>query len=105
MKKEFEFEDDGRTFSCSVESAFAPHTEKWWWFAVTGKDSQRYAPFRVAAGDTESSVRARIVAYYDALLVRRSQPAVSYWRRGLPNVTAAPPPEVAGAAGAPKATA
>jgi hypothetical protein len=78
----FEFVDGERTFSCSVEKAPAAGNEAWWWFTVSTDDRQRYAPFRATARDTQKSVRARIVAYYDELLERRAAPTVPYWRRG-----------------------
>jgi hypothetical protein len=78
----FEFEHDGRRFSCTVEQRRSARPESWWWFVVSTEDQHRYAPFQAAKGDTESSVRDRIVAYYDDLLARRAAPAQSYWRRG-----------------------
>jgi hypothetical protein len=80
----FEFVDGDRTFTCSVEKPHSLGTEKWWWFRVSTDRHNRYAPFRAAAGDTQKSVKARIVAYYDALLAARAMPAPSYWRRGAP---------------------
>ena len=95
MTRTFEFEDDGRTFACSVEETRGPHADSWWWFVVSGKDKHRYAPFRTASADTEQSVRARIVRYYDNLLLRRSQPATTYWQRGAGRPVTPPPPEMA----------
>ncbi len=74
--------DGDRTFTCSVEKAAAVGNEAWWWFTVSTDDRQRYAPFRATARDTQKAIRARIVAYYDELLVRRAAPATPYWRRG-----------------------
>ena len=75
----FEFEEGGRTFTCSAEPAHPPaRPEGWWWFRVTPDlRDQRYAPFRTAPDDTRANVQARIVAYHDALLARRAQPATS----------------------------
>jgi hypothetical protein len=78
----FEFVDGDRTFTCSVEKAAAAGNESWWWFTVSTDDRQRYAPFRATTRDTQKVIRARIVAYYDELLVRRAAPATPYWRRG-----------------------
>jgi hypothetical protein len=78
----FEFVDNERTFTCTVEKAHAVGNEPWWWFSVSTDDRQRYAPFRATSGDTQKSVRSRIVAYYDELLARRAEPATPYWRRG-----------------------
>lgn len=63
MRGAFDFEDDGRTYACRVEEAGHGPREAWWWFTVSG-DGGRYAPFRAAVGDTEASVRPRVVAYY-----------------------------------------
>ncbi len=82
MLEGFEFVDNDRTFTCSVEKAHALGNEPWWWFSVSTDDRQRYAPFRALSGDTQKSVRTRIVAYYDDLLARRAAPATPYWRRG-----------------------
>ncbi|MDQ3698752.1 MAG: hypothetical protein M3373_12135 [Gemmatimonadota bacterium] len=77
----FHFEEDGRKYSCRVEESRAARAEPWWWFGVSG-DTHRYAPFHAAPGDTQDSVRARIVTYYTELLFRRSQPAQHWARRG-----------------------
>ena len=69
----FEFEEGGRVYRCCVEGERSARTGAWWWFDVSG-DAQRYAPFHPEPGDTKNSVRARIVAYYNALLVRRAMP-------------------------------
>lgn len=69
----FEFEDGGRSYHCCVEGEHSARAGAWWWFQVSG-DTQRYAPFHPEPGDTKHSVRARIVSYYNALLVRRAQP-------------------------------
>lgn len=79
----FEFEDDGRKFTCSAEAAHPGRTDGWWWFSVTPDTrNQRYAPFRTSPDDTRANVQARIVEYHDALLLRRSQPATNnHWGR------------------------
>lgn len=66
----FDFEADGRTFTCSVEAAGRAGSPDWWWFSVTG-DRHRYAPFHYDGEDTESTVRSRVLAYYRDLLERR----------------------------------
>ncbi len=76
MMKAFDFEDGGRVYSCCVEEQRHDRPEAWWWFDVSG-DRSRYAPFRAASDDTESSVRARIVAYYEERLTPR---VVTHWR-------------------------
>lgn len=69
----FQFEDGGRTYRCSVEASRGTPAERWWWFSVTG-DQQRYAPFQAASGDTQVSVRTRVVGFYSNLLERRAMP-------------------------------
>lgn len=69
-KGELEFEDGGRCYSCRVEEGSNGRSDAWWWFGVSG-DKGRYAPFRADVGDTEASVRSRIVAYYEGHLARR----------------------------------
>jgi hypothetical protein len=99
----FEFVDNDRTFTCSVEEAHALGNEPWWWFSVSTDDRQRYAPFRAAKSDTQKSVRSRIVAYYDDLLERRAAPATPYWRRGPQSQNGAAKPEAAASAPAEEA--
>jgi hypothetical protein len=96
VTKAFEFVDAGRTFQCSAEGQEKNPTEKWWWFRVSTDARTRYAPFRAASGDTESSVRTRIVAYYDHMLEVRNAPPVPRWN-------GRPKPVVAVAPGAPAA--
>jgi hypothetical protein len=88
VKQSFNFEDAGRTFACRIEEPRKPHTTAWWWFTVSS-DSHRYAPFHSDAGDTEASVRARIVAFYDNRIAQRDAPRQP-WRR--PERVAVPSP-------------
>jgi hypothetical protein len=92
----FEFVDNERTFTCSAEKTHAMDNEVWWWFRVSTDDRQRYAPFPAASSDTQKSVKARIVAFYDDLLVRRATPTIPAWRRGpqQPAAAAAAPAPV-----------
>jgi hypothetical protein len=69
----FTFEEGGRTYRCAIEERKTEPAGRWWWFSVS-HDPQRYAPFEAVAGDTESSVRSRIVAYYEHRLWVRAQP-------------------------------
>jgi len=71
--KELRFEDGGRTFTCVAESARATPDTVWWWVNVSG-DGQRYAAFHRKSTDTASSLRPRIVAYYEKLLADRARP-------------------------------
>ena len=70
MNGAFDFVDSGRTYRCCVEEPSRGPREAWWWFGVKGDDS-RYAPFRADVGDTEASVRARVIAYYEDRVARR----------------------------------
>ena len=73
----FEFEEGGRTYTCSVEQPRAARADAWWWFGVS-EDRHRYAPFHAVAEDTQDSVRSRIVTYYSDLLARRALPYSRY---------------------------
>lgn len=92
MVKAFEFQDGGRTYTCTVEERKGAAGESWWWFAVTG-DAQRYAPFRTASGDTRASVQERMVQFYTDRLFRLTQPTVrgGQWgnRKSQPTADAA----------------
>lgn len=72
MLKPFEFTDAHRHYTCTVETMTGTD-EGWWWFAVS-HDSQRYAPFRAERGDTQATVRERIVAFYTNRLFHLAQP-------------------------------
>ena len=91
MLKAFAFEEGGRTYECTPGNRGEAPGGSWWWFTVSD-DSQRYARFKTAAGDTRSSVRARIVAYYEHRLWVRAQPVVRRNRFGRPAKSPAPPP-------------
>ena len=73
MTQEFTFQHGDRTYVCTVEKRTAVPVGSWWWFAVS-RDAQRYAPFEVVSNDTQTSVKARIIAYYENLLVVRARP-------------------------------
>lgn len=88
MIKGFEFVDAGRTFTCCIEAPLKSRPEKWWWFRVSTDDRHRYAPFEAASGDTQASVRKRIVAYYESVLAARARPAANPWRRPDPKAVA-----------------
>jgi hypothetical protein len=75
--REFEFVDDGgRTFYCHVEVPRRPGMAAWWWFRLESEGTTRYAPFEASPGDTERTVRKRILAYYDDLLAIQARPAL-----------------------------
>jgi hypothetical protein len=93
MTGAFSFEHGGRTYSCTTEKRKTPPAGTWWWFTVSS-DSNRYAPFEAVAGDTQQSIRSRIVAYYEHRLWARAQPAAPrqhFGRPGKPTARAAPP--------------
>lgn len=73
--KEFEFEDAGRKFYCSVETPRQAGMPPWWWFRLDTGESTRYAPFEASPNDTQKSVQARIIAYYAQLLAIEARPA------------------------------
>ncbi|MCJ7629651.1 MAG: hypothetical protein MUO50_14845 [Longimicrobiales bacterium] len=91
MLKAFTFEEGGRTYECTPEKRGDPSRGSWWWFTVSN-DSQRYARFEAAVGDTRSSVRTRIVAYYEHRVWVRAQPVVLRKHFGRPAKPPAPPP-------------
>lgn len=93
VSSEFEFEEGGRTYTCCIEGPAVGGADAWWWFSVSSAiDRQRYAPFRVEPGDTPTKVRPRIVAWYEAMLIKRAAPSVPHWRRERPQPAASPPP-------------
>ena len=101
MIKGFEFTDGDLTYTCTVEKRRSPGAEPWWWFGVSG-DGHRYAPFQATAGDTQESVRSRIVSYYKEHLVRKAAPAPTrqHWASRGKGGAATPPaaPSAPGAA-------
>ncbi|MGI8498376.1 MAG: hypothetical protein ACR2OG_12420 [Gemmatimonadaceae bacterium] len=92
MVKSFQFEDGGRTYTCTLEPSRTAKGQAWWWFGVSG-DAQRYAPFMSASGDTQTTVRTRIIEYYNNVLVRRAMPPAPrhHWS-GRPKAAVTPPP-------------
>ena len=86
----FAFEHGGRKYTCAAEERTAAPAGTWWWFAVS-HDQQRYAPFEAAAGDTQQSVRSRIVAYYEHLQWARAQPPAPRHGFSRPGKPAAQP--------------
>lgn len=86
------FEDNGRTLTCRSGSSPATPGTNWWWLDVSG-ESQRYAAFRRAPGDTPENLRPRLVAYYEQLLVDRARPRETrppWARRAAAPVAATP---------------
>lgn len=103
--KGFEFEAEGRQYSCTVVERKGIGASTWWWFSVSG-DMQNYAPFMAASGDTRASVQERVLQFYNNRLFQLSQPTQrgSHWaKRNVPAAQPAQPvaepvPEVTGAA-------
>ncbi len=93
MMQGFTFVHGERTYTCTVERRTAAPAGWWWWFAVT-TDQQRYAPFEVSDSDTQASVKKRIAAYYENLLVVRARPTEArhgFSRPGRPKTVVAAP--------------
>ena len=95
MLSAFTFEEGGRTYECTPESRGDSSRGSWWWFTVSD-DSQRYARFEAAAGDTRSTVRSRIVEYYEHRLWALAQPVLRRGRFGQAAKPTAPPPQKKG---------
>jgi hypothetical protein len=91
----FEFDDSGRHFVCSVETPSHAGMQPWWWFSVTTEGANtRYAPFEASNSDTKQSVKTRIVAHYEEVLAIKARPvhARPAWQK--PAVTpVAPAPQ------------
>ena len=95
MLKEFEFEEAGRTFLCTVETPTQAGMPDWWWFRLDGEATTRYAPFAASPRDTKKSVQDRIVAYYAELLAIKARPVhqrPAWTRPERKEVPEAPPP-------------
>jgi hypothetical protein len=69
----FSFEHDGRNYHCTVERRTAAPAGDWWWFSVS-QDQQRYSSFEAAAKDTQTSVKKRVIEYYEHVLKVRARP-------------------------------
>lgn len=87
----FEFSEGGRTFTCERGSSPATPGTTWWWVNVSG-DGQRYAAFHTKAGDSQASVKPRIIAYYEQVLADRARPPIPRTSFGRPRVQVAPTP-------------
>lgn len=83
MEKQLTFEHGGRKYTCNVEAQRKTPGEPRWWFAVSG-DQQRYSPIEASSGDTEKSVRARIIEFYERHLWVLAQPPVGRTHFGQP---------------------
>jgi hypothetical protein len=72
---DFEFEDGGRKFFCSVEVPGQTGMAPWWWFRPDTETTTRYAGFEASPSDTKQSVQKRIIAYYAQLKAIEARPA------------------------------
>ncbi len=89
MTDDFEFEDAGRKFICSVETPRHAGMPPWWWFSVADeKGTTRYAPFEAKPSDTRRTVQARIIKHYEEVLAIKARPVHQrpHWQK-----PAAPP--------------
>ena len=96
---QFEFESQGKEFRCERGPSPATPGTLWWWLKVSG-ENQRYAAFRSEKGETEAKLKARVIAYYEQLLVDRARPPAprpnwSQRKPGAPAPAAAPEVEAA----------
>jgi hypothetical protein len=79
----FEFEHEGRRYSCRAEARAGGNREVWWWFRVSG-EAHRYALFQATESDTRESVEAQVVAFHRAFLERKTKSAEAqqpWWQR------------------------
>ena len=71
----FEFDDAGRHFVCTVETPSHAGMQPWWWFSVaTESGATRYAPFEASSTGTKQSVKARVIAHYEEVLAIKARP-------------------------------
>lgn len=98
MTQDFEFEDDGHTFYCTVEAPRHAGMPPWWWFRLDTSETTRYAPFEALPTDTKQSVQKRVIAYYAEVLAIKARPVHQRptWQRP---VRAVPPAEESAPAG------
>ncbi len=86
MNQDFQFEEDGNTFYCSVEEPRHAGSAAWWWFRLETGGTTRYAPFEAATSDTKKSVQKRILSYYAELLAIKARPVnpKPFWKKPEP---------------------
>ena len=90
MLNAFTFEHGGRTYTCKPESRAGLNMGPWWWFTVS-YDQQSYAPFAASSSDTQTSVKNRVIAFYEHRLWAKEQPVQPRHGQGRPGR----PPSVA----------
>lgn len=96
MITDFQFEDNGCTFICSVETPRHAGMPPWWWFKLSADQGRtRYAPFEAKPSDTRQSVQTRIIKYYAEVLAIKARPVHPrpQWQKPIrPAVTPAETP-------------
>lgn len=91
MISNFQFDDSGRHFVCTVETPSHAGMQPWWWYSVVAEgDTTRYAPFEASPRDTKESVKKRIIAHYAEVLAIKARPvhARPTWQRPAPAAAA-----------------
>ena len=94
MIKNFEFEEAGRRYICTVETPRHAGMEPWWWYSVaTEEGTTRYAPFEAKPTDTQKSVKTRIIAHYEEVLAIKARPVNPrpHWQRPATPPATTPP--------------
>ncbi|MEP6508205.1 MAG: hypothetical protein ABJC63_08260 [Gemmatimonadales bacterium] len=82
VPQDFQFEDGGQTFHCTVEAPRHAGMAPWWWFRVeSAEKSTRHAPFEASPKDTKQSVQKRVIAYYAELLAIAARPVRPAYQR------------------------
>jgi hypothetical protein len=85
---DFEFEDSGRRFVCTVETPRHAGMPPWWWYSIATDQgtTTRYAPFEAKPSDTRPSVQARIIKHYEEVLAIKARPVHPrpQWQRPTP---------------------
>jgi hypothetical protein len=86
-----QFSSDGRTYTCRREASIATPDVDWWWVSVSG-DAQRYAAFRSETGETQASLKPRVIKYYAEVLAILARPRITRppWNAPRPMKEAVP---------------
>ena len=91
-----QFSSDGLTYTCQREPSIATPDVTWWWVTVSG-DAQRYAAFRSEKGETQATLKPRVIKYYAEVLATAARPRITRppWNAPRPKTEGAPAPEAA----------
>lgn len=97
-----QFSSDGLTYTCQREASIATPDVTWWWVKVAG-DAQRYAAFRSEKGETQATLKTRVIKYYAEVLAIAARPRITRppWNAPRPKTDAAPAVAAPAAAEAP----